>query len=96
MSTVNPLIVAAATKLWIVNSESVGCPALIGQTMRVERAGNLGPQTPRYWVITPADASPTDERWGGLFKNVKPNVLAVSDRGLMCSGGIELSLKETA
>jgi hypothetical protein len=78
------------TSLWKVVSEEIGARAIVGEVMKVERASSLGPWGGNRWVITPAHAGASDERFAGAFARVKPFVKNYKDGKLHCTGGIVL------
>jgi len=89
------MIVEATTRDWVVVAEEIGCPGLVGQVMRLERQGATGPVAPRTWCITPSVLLASDERFGGLFSKIKPQVMRLNATQICCTGGILLVPKES-
>lgn len=62
------------TTTFLVESEEVGVPFLVGQRVRVEGPIRLHPSQPPHYAITPFKIHPKDGRFNGLFKGVKPAI----------------------
>ena len=76
--------------VFIVTSEGVGVPFLVGKEFRVEGPYRITPSQPPAYYLTPAKIHSEDGRFKGLFKTIKPMVADYNpDTGMiLCSGGV--------
>jgi len=80
---INPKDLAAT---WVIEQELTGAPGLLGTEVKIE-ISQVNPFA-KIASITPTKASPSDEKFHGVFAKIKPMVTTVQEDVVLCSLGI--------